>query len=181
MVAGPGLAGDPPGTELMASRAGVGVAAAGLIIAMLAILPVASARAQEFRSYASVQDDGTMLVQGRLVRLYGIYIPQRGQFCDRAIRPTRCGTRAAVALQFKIQGFVTCREMGVYDDGSVSAICWTRRSSFREGEDLGAYLITQGLALAGPDAPFEYRALERIAEANGVGVWGFQADSFRRR
>jgi endonuclease YncB( thermonuclease family) len=164
----------------MVKRAGEG-AAAILVAAALATTPAQPASADEFRSYANVQDDGTLLVQGKLVRLYGIYIPQQGQFCEQQLRPTRCGTRAAVALEFKIQGFVTCREMGFYDDGSVSAICWTRRGSFDEGEDLGAYLVTQGLALAGPDAPFEYRALERIAEANGVGVWGFQADSFSRR
>jgi endonuclease YncB( thermonuclease family) len=60
--------------------------------------------------------------------------------------------------------------MGVYDDGSISAICWKR------GADLGAYLISQGLALAGPDAPFEYQALERIAESNGRGIWAFRVD-----
>ena len=49
------------------------------------------------------------------------------------------------------------------------------------GIDLGAYLIENGLALAGENAPFEYRSLERIAEANGRGVWGFQADQFRFR
>jgi endonuclease YncB( thermonuclease family) len=68
--------------------------------------------------------------------------------------------------------------MGTYDDGSISAICWTKRSNFSEGTDLGAYLIREGLALAGPDAPFEYQALERIAQTNGLGVWGFQADQF---
>jgi endonuclease YncB( thermonuclease family) len=46
---------------------------------------------------------------------------------------------------------------------------------------LGAYLIREGLALAGPDAPFEYQALERIAQTNGFGVWSFQADQFRFR
>ena len=92
-------------------------------------------------------------------------------------RSAASGTTGATALNFKIQGFVTCQEMGTYDDGSISAICWTRRSR----ADLGAYLIRQGLALAGPDAPFEYQALERIAQTNGLGVWGFQADQIRFR
>jgi endonuclease YncB( thermonuclease family) len=71
--------------------------------------------------------------------------------------------------------------MGVYSDGSISAICWTGRGSFNEGDDLSAYLISNGLALAGPDAPFEYQALERIAQNTNQGVWGFQADSFGLR
>lgn len=148
-----------------------------VIAAMLLALAPATAIA-DFRSYAVVQDDGSLLIQNKLVRLYGIYIPQNGQFCTVNPRPPFCGTRAAAALDFKIQGFVTCQEMGTYSDGSISAVCWTRRSSFNEGEDLSAYLITQGLALAGPDAPFEYRALERIAQNNNIGVWGFQADQF---
>lgn len=134
--------------------------------------------AADFRSYAIVQNDATLLIQNKLVRLYGIYVPEAGQFCQTNPRPAYCGNRAASALNFKIQGFVTCREMGAYDDGSISAICWAGRSSFDDGTDLGAYLIRNGLAVAGPDAPFEYRTLERIAEANNLGVWGFQADSF---
>lgn len=139
------------------------------------------AAAAEFRSYAVVQEDASLRIQNKVVRLYGVYIPQQGQFCSFNINPPFCGTRAAAALDFKIQGFVTCREMGVYDDGSISAICWTRRSSFNDGEDLSAYLISNGLALAGPDAPFEYRALERIAQNTNQGVWGFQADGFGLR
>lgn len=134
--------------------------------------------AAEFRSYAVVREDASLLIQNKVVRLFGIYIPRQGQFCSFNVNPPFCGTRAAAALDFKIQGFVTCREMGVYDDGSISAICWTKRSGFSEGEDLSAYLISNGLALAGPDAPFEYRALERIAQNTNQGVWGFQADSF---
>ena len=132
----------------------------------------------DFRSYAVVQDDASLVIQNKVVRLFGVYIPDPRRFCDTQLRPAFCGSRAATALNFKIQGFVTCREMGTYDDGSISAICWTKRSNFSEGTDLGAYLIREGLALAGPDAPFEYQALERIAQTNGLGVWGFQADQF---
>lgn len=151
-----------------------------LLLAVLTAIIAAPASA-EFRSYAVVQYDASLIIQGRRVYLYGIHIPQQGQLCDKNLRPTFCGNRAAVALDFKIQGFVTCREMGTYDDGSVSAVCWTGASNFKRGEDLGAYLISNGLAVAGPDAPYEYRTLERIAEANGLGVWGFQADTFTFR
>lgn len=148
------------------------------VIAAMLLAFIPATAVADFRSYAVVQEDASLLIQNKLVRLYGIYIPQKGQFCNVNPRPPFCGTRAAAALDFKIQGFITCREMGTYSDGSISAVCWTGRSSFNEGEDLSAYLITQGLALAGPDAPFEYRALERIAQNNNIGVWGFQADQF---
>ena len=150
-----------------------------LAIAMVLLGFSTGTAAAEFRSYAVVQEDASLLIQNKVVRLYGIYIPQNGQFCNVNPRPPFCGTRAAAALDFKIQGFVTCQETGIYfSDGSISAVCWTGRSNFGEGEDLGAYLISAGLALAGPDAPFEYQALERIAQTTNQGVWGFQADTF---
>jgi endonuclease YncB( thermonuclease family) len=151
-----------------------------LAMAAVAVLLWTRPGVAEFRSYAIVQQDASLIIQNRVVRLFGIYIPDDRRFCNTVFRPRYCGNRAAAALNSKIQGFVTCEEMGTYEDGSIGAICWTRRSAFSEGIDLGAYLISEGLALAGPDAPFEYRALERIAENNGRGVWGFQVDRFFR-
>jgi endonuclease YncB( thermonuclease family) len=151
-----------------------------LSVLVVALLLCARPSAAEFSSYAVVHDDASLVIQNKVVRLFGVYIPDPRRFCDTQLRPAFCGNRAATALNFKIQGFVTCQEMGAYDDGSISAICWTKRSNFSEGTDLGAYLIREGLALAGPDAPFEYQALERIAQTNGLGFWGFQADQFRQ-
>ncbi|MFO1157144.1 MAG: hypothetical protein U1E43_10375 [Rhodospirillales bacterium] len=48
---------------------------------------------RDFRSYAVVQEDGSLLIKNKLVRLYGIYIPQKGQFCSVNPRPPFCGTR----------------------------------------------------------------------------------------
>jgi len=151
-----------------------------LSVLVVALLLCARPSAAEFSSYAIVHDDASLVIQNKVVRLFGVYLPDPRRFCDTQLRPAFCGKRAATALNFTIQGFVTCQEMGTYDDGSISAICWTKRSNFSEGTDLGAYLIREGLALAGPDAPFEYQALERIAQTNGLGVWGFQADQFRQ-
>ena len=152
-----------------------------LSVLVVALLLCARPSAAEFSSYAIVHDDASLVIQNKVVRLFGVYIPDPRRFCDTQLRPAFCGNRAATALNFTIQGFVTCQEMGItYDDGSISAICWTKRSNFSEATDLGAYLIREGLALAGPDAPFEYQALERIAQTNGLGVWGFQADQFRQ-
>jgi hypothetical protein len=66
-------------------------------------------------------------------------------------------------------------------DGSLSAICYVDRTSFDPGEDLAAYLIQRGWALALPNAPFEYHALEKIASTRELGVWGFPVDSFSDR
>lgn len=125
----------------------------------------------EVTSYAIVNDDATLAVAGRHIRLYGIHIPDTTRVCDSRIRPVRCGSRAAQALRFKIQGFVTCSLGGRFPDRSVAAYCTV------EGEDLGGYLIKRGWAVALPQAPFEYQTLERIARHRGFGVWGFNADA----
>lgn len=144
----------------------------------------AATASRVLHSYAIVNDDASLIVRGKRVHLYGIFVPENDQLCSRVLRPVSCGTRAAVALDLKVRRFVRCEIVEVYDDGSVGAFCAVGAGHFSAGEDLGAYLIRQGLALAGPDAPFEYHALERIAAANNRGVWGFQVDAFslpRRR
>lgn len=152
-----------------------------LVCFTLVVVGMAQPASAGFASYAVVLADGSLLIRGKIVRLYGVYIPDNRQFCRSNILPASCGNRAAVALDQKISKFVRCEPLVEYDDGSIGAQCWTNYNKFSTGEDLGAYLIAQGFALAGPDAPFEYHALERIALANGRGVWGFQADSVRIR
>lgn len=121
-------------------------------------------------SYAFVNDDGSLRIKGRTYRLHGVYIPPTAQSCRTFERPVPCGSRAALALDFKIQGFVRCEGRERNDDGTVSAYCTT------DGEDLAAYLLERGWALARPDAPFEYQALEKIARHRGLGVWGFPVE-----
>lgn len=150
-----------------------------LALALAAGATGTASASQVLHSYAIINDDATMLVRGKLVRLYGIFVPDDDQLCGRTLRPVNCGTRAALALDLKVRRFVRCDVVEEYDDGSVGAYCAVGAGHFSDGEDLGAYLIGQGLALAGPGAPFEYQALERIAAANRRGVWGFQVDSIR--
>jgi len=154
----------------------------GLVGAVLtALLLAGAAGAAEIQSYAIVQDDGSLRVQGKTIRLFGIYLPSTAQNCRTDFRPPICGDRAARALELLIRGFVRCLPQAKLADGSISAICYTDASSITQPPiDLGARLIEEGLALARPEAPFEYHALERLAEANGRGLWGFQVDRIIR-
>lgn len=131
----------------------------------------------ELHSYAIVQDDGSLLIKRKRVHLYGIYLADSTRQCRANIRPVRCASRSVLALDFKVRGFVHCYPQTENEDGSLNAVCYVDRSKFKEGVDLGAYLIELGWALALPHAPFEYQALERIARHNNRGVWGFQVDS----
>lgn len=145
-------------------------------IILLFIMPLAVA---DITGYAIVRDDGSLEVDGRIIHLYGIYIPSVGVTCRSIIRPRRCGSRAALALAFKIQGFVHCEEVSVNEDDTISAICRNNYTSVSKGEDLAAYLLRQGWAAALPDAPFGYHVLERIARHRGFGIWGFPNDIIR--
>lgn len=135
--------------------------------------------AQELHSYAIVEDDGSLLIQGRRVHLFGIHMVDNADSsaqCQNNVRSESCVTRAVFALDSKVQGFLRCYTQTENEDKSLNSICYVGRSSFEAGEDLGAYLIKEGWALALPAAPAEYHALERIARHHKRGVWGFPVD-----
>jgi endonuclease YncB( thermonuclease family) len=138
---------------------------------------VSPAKAQsEISSFAFVQEDGSLKISGSLIRLYGIYIPPTDQSCSTFIRPMPCGTRASLALDFKISGaFVHCLPRATNPDGSITASCTVDR------EDLSAWMLQRGWAVALPDAPFEYQTLEKIAQSRGIGIWGIPVERIRRR
>ena len=136
---------------------------------------------REFEGLAIVRDDGSLLIKERVVRLHGIYIPPTDRQCRDWIRPVRCDSRAVLALDFRAKGFIRCFVVREHDDRSLEATCYADRTSFDPGEDLAAYLIERGWALALPDAPFSYHALERIASQRQLGVWGYPVDSFGDR
>ena len=122
-------------------------------------------------------------VTGRKIRLYGIYIAPTDRFCRSTIRPVRCASRAVLALDFRIQGLVRCQPRRRHADGSLSAVCRVPGdgSILSPDIDLAAYLLREGWAVALPGAPFEYLALERIAQSRQRGIWGTPVDEIIRR
>ncbi len=128
--------------------------------------------AREISSYAFVNEDGTLRIKRKTIHLYGIHIPETGEHCNTYMRPPVCGSRAALALDFKIRNFVRCEIIEENTDGSLVGWCRVNASNLSEGEDLSAYLLERGWAVALPDAPVEYQALEKIAYRRGIGIWG---------
>ena len=155
----------------------------GSLVLALGLASAAGARAAtpDIVGAATVFSDGSLRIGGDIVRLYGIYVPDSGQTCQFVFNPARCNSRAALALDSRIQGFVFCYRVNRNGDGSVNAICYIRRTFYSPGEDLAAFLVGAGLAFALPGAPFEYVALERVAQTRQLGFWGFPVDAIQRR
>ena len=163
------------GTGARLARLAFGALVAGTLAFSVA------AHASDITSYAIVQDDGSLRVQGNTIRLFGVYLPPTTYGCRSDFRPPLCGNRSVRALKVKIRGFVHCDPQMELSDGSLSAVCYVDGASVVDPPvDLGAWLIEQGLAVAAPGAPFEYQTLERIAEVNRRGVWGFPVDQIIR-
>ena len=146
-------------------------------------LPVLSALlttpviAREITSYAQINHDGSLRMQGKTIHLYGIHIPKTGKHCRTNVSPVVCGSRAALALEFIISGFVRCEIVDKNTDGSLVGSCWVKAANFNEVEDLSAYLLERGWAVALADAPIDYTTLEKLARLRGTGIWGYQIDN----
>lgn len=137
--------------------------------------------AYEVSSSAIVNEDGSLRISGKTIHLYGIHIPRTSRTCTSNRLPSVCGSRASVALDFKIDGFVRCKIMEELENGSVVGWCRVNASRFAEGDDLSAYLLEKGWAVALPDAPFEYQTLEKIAQSRHFGIWGIPVDRIVER
>lgn len=138
--------------------------------AAIAVTAAVPARG-DISSYARVLDDGSLSVNGRHVRLHGVSIPPSDRICNSTDMPGTCGPRSVLQLTRKIGSeFVHCRDLGRDEAGAMLGRCSVL------GEDLGGWMVLNGWAMAGQDAPFEYVQWERLAESRRVGIWGQPVD-----
>lgn len=146
-----------------------------VLLALLLLAPHAIAAPRLIEGPAQVREDGTIRIHGDVIRLFGIWLPRIQRTCSTLLDPTFCAPAPVVVLYEQVRGFLLCQQVRELSDGSIEAYCGKRgRRLFEPREDLGALLIQEGLALARPDAPPEYRALERLAESQERGIWGNQ-------
>jgi len=134
----------------------------------IAVLTCAVPRAgqAEITGRATVIDGDTIEIHGERIRLDAIDAPESGQTCRRDGEIWRCGQKAALALAEKIgQSTVRCEDRGRGRYGRIIAICFAR------GEDLNAWLVAQGWALAYRRYSTEYVSQEEAARAAGLNIW----------
>ena len=116
---------------------------------------------------ASVIDGDTLEIHGQRVRLYGIDAMESRQLCWNGKRKRyACGREAALALDdFIGDSVIACESRGHDRYQRMVARCSVR------GEDLGAWLVESGHALAYRQYSLDYVKQERGARKGKRGVW----------
>jgi endonuclease YncB( thermonuclease family) len=134
------------------------------MFAILSLAPVASAA--DLVGQASIIDGDTIEIHGQRIRLFGIDAPEHDQLCEAAGTQYRCGQQAALALADRIgKQTVDCVPRDVDQYGRVVAVCSAG------GEDLNAWMVRQGWALAYRHYSTIYVADEDTAHLAGAGIW----------
>jgi endonuclease YncB( thermonuclease family) len=129
-----------------------------VIVCSLFTFPALSAFAQ----VAEVVDGDTIKVGEVTYRIEGIDAPEHGQKCGA----WNCGNDATAAMARLVQGKqVNCLGESLDDYGRVLARCHV------DGADLGAALISAGLAWAFTKYSDTYVFEEEEARQRGVGIW----------
>ena len=139
----------------------------------MGLWPPSPARAAELTGPARVLDARAVEIGGRPIRLYGIDAPGEDQICERAGTPWRCGQDASWALAAKIERhWVVCDTLPGGSADESRAVCYL---GGRNGEDLGAWMVEQGWALADRGGT-DYLAQEQSAQKAGRGLWAGKFD-----
>ena len=116
--------------------------------------------------HARVIDGDSLEIGGTRIRLFGIDAPERGQSCETGGELWVCGGLARVRLEERISGRrVVCEERDRDRYGRIVAVC---RAG---GEDLNAWMVSEGWALAYRRYSEAYVDEEARAKAARVGIW----------
>ena len=117
---------------------------------------------------ATVTDGDTIVIGEARIRLHGIDAPEDGQTCEDAggsLYP--CGGRAANALFDRVgQQTVACEERDTDRYGRMVGVC----RLVATGEDLNAFMVASGWALAYRSYSTDYLDEEDAARVRKVGL-----------
>ena len=140
------------------------------ILALALLLPTAALAA--ITGAATVIDGDTLEIHGQRIHLHGIDAPELGQMCVAEGQRYRCGQEAAFALADKIgRKPVFCRELDVDRQGQIVAVCYLVVSMCSMRENLNAWLVSEGWALAYRRYSADYVDEEEAARSARRGIW----------
>ncbi len=132
----------------------------------IALCLLATPALADMTGVASVLDGDTLEIHGQRIRFHGIDAPESRQLCRLDGKPWQCGKDAANALAEKIgRRPVTCKDLGRDRYNRMVAKCIVA------GEDLEAWMVTNGWALAYRRFSLDYVDAEADARAARRGIW----------
>jgi endonuclease YncB( thermonuclease family) len=135
-----------------------------LLVAVLAVGAVWFMKpgGRSLSGQATVVDGDTLRLGEVTIRLEGLDAPEMRQSCERDGRSYRCGVVARDALGDKLrEGPLTCRVVGRDRYRRSLARCSI------DGDDIGAWLVGAGLAVAYGG----YEPEEAMARRRRLGLW----------
>ena len=138
-----------------------------LLVAIVMLQGGGAFAAEPIVGRASVTDGDTVVIHGTRIRLFGIDAPESAQVCeDVAGKEYRCGQVAALALSDRIgEAPISCEPRDTDRYGRTVAVC-------RKGaEDLNAWMVAQGHAVAFRRYSSDYAGQEAQARAAKRGIW----------
>lgn len=124
-----------------------------------------------FSGHARVTGPLTLNVEGQTVQLFGVAPAGSEDRCAGVKGAvTSCAVVAAAALTQKLAGhsIVACR-VPPGQRGTIGAICLDE-----EGNDLGRFLVIEGLALADSNQSYDYLPAQGAARSAKRGLWYFR-------
>lgn len=124
-----------------------------------------------FSGHARAVGPLTLSVHGQTVALFGVKPAAPDDRCAAASgKPISCAALAQAALTGKLAGhsIVACR-VPPGQRGTLGAICLDE-----QGNDLGRFLVIEGLALADSAQSYDYLPAESAAHSAKRGLWRFR-------
>jgi len=124
-----------------------------------------------FSGHARVTGPLTLNVEGQTVQLFGVAPAGPEDRCAGAKGTVKsCAAVAAAALTQKLAGhsIVACR-VPPGQRGGIGAICLDE-----QGNDLGRFLVIEGLALADSNQSYDYLPAQGAARSAKRGLWYFR-------
>ncbi|KAI3431562.1 hypothetical protein D9Q98_004611 [Chlorella vulgaris] len=147
-------------------------AAAGCLATLLLVAPGPASAKELIQGVPRVVDGDTLDFSGTRVRLFGIDAPETKQSCTAAKGGDYlCGERAKQALSAKIgKSNVQCEQKNRDKYGRVVGICSLAQSGGQR-EDLNAWMVQEGQAVAYRQFSKAYVPMEEQAQAAKRGIW----------
>jgi endonuclease YncB( thermonuclease family) len=126
-----------------------------------------AAAGADFSSPATAKDGDDLIIAGHDLRMFGIDAPELSQRCEAGGSVYPCGEWARDALAGKVAGARVDCDQQDYDARNGRPVVTCRIGS----QDLNAWLVDQGWAVAYRHYSIAYVAKEEAAKAQRRGLW----------